>query len=153
MSLEGKHWLELSRPVFLALTLTCFPPSKNFTKCIETKVEAEILKKLTLNVFSWFCLPLFKGVAASCFSIISSELWTGHPQLQPVKYGVVSCPVSDLVSSFCSRAVWHEIAGVGEEQNAVPQLKETQPTSSFLFKQIIPLLRQLFTHLGMLFLL
>lgn len=60
---------------------------------------------------------------------LSSELVIhNHNQF---KHGVVSCPVSDLVSGFCSRAVWHEIAGVGEEQNAIPQPKETQPTSSF----------------------
>lgn len=132
----GVMSLELSRLVFLAFTVTrwvfwfFFFPLQEICKMHWNKSRGRDLEKLALNVFSWFCLPFFKGVAASCFSIISSELWNGHPLPQPVK-PIVSRPVSDLVSSFCSRAVWHEIAGVGEEENAIELLKETQPTSRF----------------------
>lgn len=95
------------------------------------KSRGRDLGKLILNVLSWFCFPLFKGVTVLFCSIISAQLKTGHPHPQPAEHGVISCPLSGVVSSFCSRAVWHEIEQVDEEQNAISRVKETQPTFSF----------------------
>lgn len=87
--------------------------------CIETKVGVEILENWSLMYFpdSAFLFPR----VLQCHVAPSSHLSSEHPHPHPAEHGVVSCPVSDWVSSFCRRAVWHEIKWVGEEQNAIPQ--------------------------------